>query len=368
MKQVATSVLVPGMRLARTVYGPNGEMYLNAGVLLTQRYINRLAAHGYRSVYVEDRLLDGFTVEDVIRQETRAKAFTNARTVLEDAKTNKRGIINPPVVTKVVTSIVDELLSNPLAMVNLIDIRSNNDYLFGHCVNVCVLAVMTGITLGFPWDRLVTLGTGALLHDVGKMRVPAKIIDKPGKLTDEEFEVVKKHTIYGRDMLCRGDQEAALIAHGHHERYNGQGYPEQISHPGIKVFAQIVGVVDVFDAITSDRCYRQAEHPVTALELLAGAGNWWFEAKIVNAFMENMAAYPTGTFVQINTGEIGIVTDTPKGQSFFPNVRVLLDAGYGKVTPYDLSILHKGCWVNTILEDSAVNKALQEQAKLVGSS
>lgn len=364
MRQIALNLLVPGMKLGKTVYGPNGETYLNAGVILNQRYINRLSARGYSSVYVEDRLLDGVEVDDVIRQETRVKAISGVRSILKDAKSNKRGIISQAAVTRTVNGILDELLDNPLAMVNLVDIRSRDDYLFGHCVNVCVLAVMTGITLGFRRDRLLTLGTGALLHDVGKVRVPPEILDKPEKLSAEEFEVVKKHTIYGRDILRQEDQEIAAIAYSHHERYNGEGYPEQAKHPGIKLFSQIVGVVDIFDAITSDRCYKNADHPRVALELLAGTGNWWFDAKVVNAFMENVAAYPTGTFIQINTGEVGIVMDTPKGQPFFPNVRILLDREYRVVKPYDFSTLSNGCGVNCVLDDITVTEMLKAEPKM----
>lgn len=354
MRRISTRLLYPGMRLARRVYGKSGEVYLNAGVVLTRRYIERLVQLGFSAVYIEDRLTSGIEVTDVISEETRAHAVRQVKGLLTEATSSKsQSIICPPSLAPVIEDIVDQLLNNRFSVVNLTDIRAEGEYLFHHSVNVCVLAVMTGITLGYGRSRLFDLGMGALLHDVGKVHISSQILNKPDVLTREEFEEVKKHTTYGRNIL-RDHPEAAEIAYAHHERYNGDGYPRGLKGSDIDVFAQITGIADVFDALTSDRCYRSAQRPCNALELLSGAGDWWFEARLVQAFMENVAAYPTGTVVELNCGLIGVTVDTPKGSSFFPNVRVLLNAEGKPVAPYEISTVQENLWVSRVLEEIEV--------------
>ncbi|MBU4532440.1 MAG: HD-GYP domain-containing protein [Eubacteriales bacterium] len=351
MRSIPTRLLHPGMRLARRVYGRNGEVYLNAGVELTVRYISRLQELGFSHVHIEDRLMDGIEVKDVIAEETRTQAVRQVKGLLRTASSAcARAIIHEPALTRTVDDIVEQLLSNTFSMLNLTEIRADGEYLFHHSVSVAVISLMAGMTLGYGRERLYSLGMGALLHDVGKVKVPKQILDKAGALTAEEFAEVKKHSTYGRDIL-RDNPDAAEIAYAHHERYNGDGYPRGQEGRDIHVFAQLTGLADVFDALTSDRCYRRAKPPCDALELLSGSGNWWFEARLVQAFMHSIAAYPTGTVVELSSGETGIVIDTPKGHSFFPNVRVLMDPEGAKVIPHDISTMESNLWVARALND-----------------
>lgn len=363
MRRIPTRLLHPGMRLAKRIYGQNGEVYLNAGVELTTRYIKRLEGLGFCAVYIEDRLLNGLEVSDVISEETRRHAVQQVKGFLgkRPALAREKAVRLEPGLVAVIDDIIDQLLDNPFSVVNLTDIRAVGEYLFHHSVNVCVLAVMAGITLGYARGRLVDLGTGALLHDIGKVRVAPQILNKSEALTREEFAEIQKHAVYGYEML-RDYPPAADIAYSHHERYSGGGYPRGLRGPRISVFAQLTGVADVFDALTSDRAYRKAQHPSHALELLSGAGGVWFEARLIKAFMENVAAYPTGTMVELNSGVTGVVTDTPRGSPFFPEVRVLLDAGGHPVTPYKLSTVRENKWVSRVLTDDeteALHKRLE---------
>lgn len=345
------------MKLAKRIYGPNGETFLNAGVILTPRYIKRLERLGFSSIYVKDKLLNGLEVKDVIREETRIKAVKQVKNLMVRAGADgfKSTIICSPEIEKTVEEIVDQVLNNQFPMVNLIDIRSQDEYLFYHSVNVCILSILTGLTLGLGKDCLIDLAIGALLHDIGKTKVPLNILNKPGKLTDEEWEEVKKHTVYGCQML-KNNHTAAKIAYSHHERVNGEGYPCQKKGSEISLFAQITGIADVYDAVTADRCYRKARHSSEALEMLSGAGDYWFDIKIVEAFMENIAAYPTGTFVEISTGEIGIVVVTPKGHPFFPDVKVFLDAKGNKIEPLYISTLKEALWVNRMVDEKELHE------------
>ncbi|RJX22909.1 MAG: HD-GYP domain-containing protein [Desulforudis sp.] len=360
MRSIPTRLLKPGMRLAKKVYGSNGEVYLNAGVELTSRYVGRLQELGFLHVHIEDKFLDGIEVKDVIADETRAQAVRQVKNLLQSASSpSARVLIHQPDLTRTVDDIIDQLLDNTFSMLNLTEIRAEGEYLFHHSVRVAVISLMTGMTLGYGRDRLFDLGMGALLHDVGKVKVPKEILDKPDGLTQEEFAEVKKHTVYGRDML-RNHPEAAEVAYAHHERYNGEGYPRGLERHDIHIFAQLTGLADVFDALTSDRSYRRAQPPCNALELLSGSGNWWFEGRLVQAFMHNIAAYPTGTLLELNSGEVGIVIDTPKGHPFFPNVRVLLGPNRAKVTPYDLSTLQNNLWVTRAMAEDEGHQFLTE--------
>lgn len=351
MRKVPVDCLVPGMCLSRAVLGISGEVYLAAGVTLTRRYIQRLADMGFYSVYIEDRLLDGVEVRDVISEKTRRDAIIEVRKVLVEVSMPGTKALNVPrEITGIADNIVSELLKNPYSTVNLVDIRSEGAYLFHHSVNVCVLSVLTGINHGLQKDQLINLGVGALLHDVGKVRVRPEILNKPGSLTDNEFDLVKLHCAYGRDIL-KDHATASTIAYAHHERYNGEGYPLGLKGRDINYLAQMVGMADVYDALTSDRCYRKAYAPHDALELISGSGNWWFDTRLVHNFLCCVAAYPIGTVVQISSGEIGVVVDTPQAYAFFPNVRVLLNAEGRKVLPYPVSTVEKNLWVSRVLDD-----------------
>jgi|Deesub1362A_J573_1020465.scaffolds.fasta_scaffold00091_80 HD-GYP domain-containing protein (c-di-GMP phosphodiesterase class II) len=361
MRKVPVSYLVPGMRLARPVLGTKGEVYLNAGVTLSRRYIERLGEIGFPAVYVEDNLLNGVEIRDVISEKTRRDAITQVRRILTAPSSPKARVLNADLaLATMAESIVTELLKNPLSVVNLVDIRAEGAYLYHHSVNVCILAVLTGINFGLHKEQLLDLALGALLHDVGKIKVNPDILNKPGALTAEEFEHVKQHCAYGRDIL-KEHRVASMIAYAHHERYNGEGYPLGLKEREIGFQPQLVGIADVYDALTSDRCYRKAVLPHEALEMIAGAGNWWFDVKLVHNFLRCVAAYPTGTLVEVSSGEIGIVLDTPQSFTFFPNVRVLLNANGEKVLPYHLSTVENNLWVSRVLgeeEAEVVRKML----------
>ncbi|MEW6541277.1 MAG: HD-GYP domain-containing protein [Bacillota bacterium] len=359
MRKVPVNYLEPGMRLARPVLGTGGEVYLAAGVTLSRKYIQRLEKIGFSSVYVEDRLLDGVFVQDVISDKTRRDAIMQVRkSLMEWSRPGTKAINVTQDITRVADAIVGDLLKNPFSTVNLVDIRTEGAYLFHHSVNVCVLAVLAGINYGLQREQLINLGVGALLHDAGKVRVPAEILNKPGSLTADEFDQVKLHCAHGRDILG-GHPASSVIAYAHHERYNGGGYPLGLKGRDINYLAQMVGIADIYDALTSERCYRKAHAPHDALELIAGSGNWWFDTRLVHNFVRCVAAYPTGTLVVLSSGEVGVVVDTPQAHPFFPNVRILLNAQRRKVLPYTRSTVQENLWVSRVLDDEEVRTIRQ---------
>jgi len=336
MSRVNISLLKPGMKIGKTVYGNRGQVLICKGATLTAGYIKKLAQFEIPFVYVDDGLTPGkvipeVVVKDVITRQTRVAAVQQVKNILLETKESGKLVIDPQTVYTTVNSFTDELLSSDSLMVNLVDLRSQDDYTFAHSVNVCVLALMTGITLGLSKNELAVLGVGALLHDLGKVKIPNQILNKPDKLTDEEFIIMKSHTVYGFELIrtAKGLRNIhAQIAYQHHECYNGSGYPLGIKEGEFNKYAQIVAIADKFDALTANRVYRNAFPPHEAYEMCAASGNFWFKDYIVKAFLQNIAAYPSGALVELNDRRVAVVIDTPKGYSLFPRVRVLFDQNY----------------------------------------
>lgn len=330
MRKIAVTALKPGMVVARTIYNAEGRVLLNKGVVIKPSYIVRLKELGVPAVYIRDDFLEDVEVEDIVREETRLAAVKAVRELFDSCRERERGhvplLVDSGRIQRIVESLLEDLLDRKELMVNLTDIRALDDYTFGHSVNVCILAMVTGLTLRYSREAMLLLGIGALLHDIGKTCVPLHILNKPGKLTVEEYELVCKHARQGFEIL-RMQKEVSLVsarvALEHHERYNGSGYPQGLKGNEIHEFARITGVVDVYDALTADRVYRRAYPPHEAYEMLAASGNFTHDYEIVKAFLTNVAVYPVGTLVQLNSGDVGVVTGTAWGHAFRPRVRLL---------------------------------------------
>ena len=373
MRRVSTGALLPGMKVGHNIFNSRGETLIGRGVILNDGYIESLMRLGIPALYIIDDSLPDVYIDDVIDEKTRTKAIKLVRDILKGQKDSKsrldNALINESRAT--ISEIIDQLIENPGLMVNLIDIRSIDDYLFGHSVNVCVLSLITGISLGFSRKKLMVLGMGSLMHDMGKTLIPTYILNKPGPLTDEEFNVIKQHSEYGYSILNDSESSikilSAIIALQHHERYNGEGYPKGLNGNNIHEFSQIVGIADVFDAMTADRVYRKAHPPFEAYEMLAGSGNFFFEYKLVLAFLSNIAAYPVGSLVKLSSNEIAIVVETPKGFPLYPKVKILYDAGGSKLSePYDVDLSsQKEMTVIKVMEQEEIEQIKTMKKKLI---
>ena len=366
MRRVPVGSLLPGMKVGHPVYNSRGEILINRGVILNKKYICGLLKLGIPALYIIDESLPHFYVEDVIDEKTRVATVKLARKILTGAPDKSPlEMAKPGEVKASIGNIIDQLLDNPNLMVNLTDIRSVDDYLYGHSVNVCVLSLITGISLGYDRTRLMALGIGALMHDLGKTLIPPLILKKPGKLTREEFEVIKKHPEYGYTILLNNAPHikkiSAVIALQHHERYNGEGYPKGLQSGAIHEFSQIVGIADVYDAMTADRVYRKAHPPNEAYEMLAGSGNYFFDFRLVQAFLHNIAAYPAGTLVRLSSNETAVVVETTRGFSLYPKIKVLYDAAGKKLTtPVDIDMSEQ----NTLTIVKVLDEAEFEMLKV----
>lgn len=223
---------------------------------------------------------------------------------------------------------VGSIVKNPNTMVLLTRIRDKDEYTSQHSLNVCILSIVLGRYLGMPVAKLEELGLCGLLHDMGKIKVPDDILNKEGSLTPREFEIMKSHARLGRDILlsARGLPPSAVdVAYGHHEKLNGSGYPQGRTSEGISPFTKIVSIVDTYDAITSDRVYRQGRSHLTALNILTKSCGTQFPSSLVISFIACIGVYPPGSIVEFQNGEVGIVFEVTAQTKTRPKVLRVLD-------------------------------------------
>ncbi|WP_407314744.1 HD-GYP domain-containing protein [Desulfosporosinus sp. SB140] len=199
---------------------------------------------------------------------------------------------------------------------------------FVHSINVALLTAVTGMNLGYKDRKLKDLTLGALLHDLGKLRIPKEILNKPDNLTNEEYNIIKQHPQLGVEMLNNIRLLPSVIASvkEHHERWNIKGYPHGLAGNNIHLAAQIVAVTDVYEALTADRPYRQGMPPYQALEMILAWSGRDFNPRVVQAFRESLILYPENSMVTLNTGEIGVVVAVTRQFPTRPLIRLLFDS------------------------------------------
>lgn len=231
---------------------------------------------------------------------------------------------------RLVGHLADSILRNANALVWLTHLKERDQYTVTHCINVCILTLSFARCLGIGRDDMQEAGLGALLHDLGKMHVPLEILNKPGKLTDEEFEIMKAHPVHGYELLRDKEelsQEVLDIVHYHHERIGGKGYPMGFTGDQIGYLTKLVSIVDVYDAVTSDRCYHDGITPHQALNNIYKWAPGNFDQQLVESFIRCLGIYPIGSLVELNTGDIGVVVVATERNRLRPMVLLVLDAG-----------------------------------------
>jgi HD-GYP domain-containing protein (c-di-GMP phosphodiesterase class II) len=216
-----------------------------------------------------------------------------------------------------VERLVDGVVGDPASAVLLSTMQSHDEATFFHMVNVCILSVATGAAIGLNREQLTVLGMGGLLHDIGKIGVPSHILNRSGKLTDEEWAFIRRHPSEGAGMLLRSWSRisplAAKMAFEHHVRLDGTGYPSAPVSESPDLMSRIVAVVDTFDAMTSRRSYRRAEQRQRALDVLASGAGSHYDPRIVRVFIKVLGFYPPGSVVQLNDGAVAVVVrNNPK--------------------------------------------------------
>jgi HD-GYP domain-containing protein (c-di-GMP phosphodiesterase class II) len=253
----------------------------------------------------------------------RHQASTLVRTVMQDARLGKA--IELDQVQPVVQNITESILRNPGALVGLLRIKNKDDYTFLHSVSVCTLLVAFCRSRNIPADVTHQAGLGGLLHDTGKALVPDAILNKPGPLTDEEFAVIKRHPQDGYEILRQSPEIGPIpldITLHHHERRDGSGYPGKQSSDDISELAQMAAIVDVYDAITADRCYHKGMSAAAALRKIYEWSKFHFNPTFAQEFMRCVGIYPVGTMVMLESGRLGVVIEPHETNLLAPKVNV----------------------------------------------
>ncbi|MGD8547585.1 MAG: HD-GYP domain-containing protein [Thiohalophilus sp.] len=271
-----------------------------------------------------------------------SKTKTYIEGLLEDVRLGNS--LDTNTARELVSEITENVSTSPNAMAWLSHLKHRDEYTVTHCMNTCILAVTFGRHLGMSNEELQLMGLGALLHDIGKMKIPLEILNKPGRLTPEEYEIVKTHSQEGYNLLApKGDipQESLDIVLHHHERISGKGYPHGFGADQINLMTKVVSIVDVYDAITSDRCYHDGMPPTDALKNMYEWISEDFEQEMIEQFIKCLGIYPIGSMVRLNMGQVGIVVSASEKSRLKPIVLLVINSkGERYVKPKLINLAH----------------------------
>lgn len=333
MKLIKTENLEEGMILARDVYSVKGlsqVLLLKRGLYLTADNIQNFKERGISGVFIRDGVNDDLIVESIIDKRTRKRAIKEIHNIFEKNSLNMVTIGEEEIkrLEDITEDIVDQVIKSPNLRVGITELKSYDEYTYHHCMAVSVLSVAIAVGLEMDYETIKKVGLSGLLHDIGKTMIGLELINKPGRLTDEEFEIVKKHTLFGGEYLKSHDLVDFDVYNGvlmHHEKYDGTGYPFGLKGENIPLFGRIIAVADVYDALTSNRSYRPAKEPSEAFEFLLGGADSHFDVNMVRAFSKKIAPYPIGSIVGLSNGDTGLVINVNPDYPLRPEVRSMID-------------------------------------------
>lgn len=312
MRYIDMTDVRPGMKVAKAVLNENGDILVNTDVILTEKLIKRMKKRQLLGIYIEDVLSEDIMLEQLISDDSERKAIKALKSLDIDAA------------MEVAEQITDEICDMPEISLDMSGLRSKSNSTYEHSLNVAVYSVMIGIGMGLRKGLLKELSVSALLHDVGKLQIPTKLLHKPGKLTEEEYEQIKKHSEYGYELLKDNIALTSKIKMGvymHHENVDGTGYPLGLEEDQIYLFAKIIHIADVYDAICSKRSYKKAVLPSASAEFLMQRAGTMFQTEIVKVFIDCLPLYPKGRTVILNNGEKAIVVENKQYHTHHPVIR-----------------------------------------------
>ena len=312
MRYVRAEHLEKGMVLVYTLYDSCENILLKANKKLTQQYINRIRQMEIPGLYVfEDDEIEAHA--PIVSETSRIHAIRSLKK------------LNIDECIFVANAIVDEIRECESIIIETMRLSSYDNYTYTHSVNVDIYSVILGVALGLRDDELKKLSQAALLHDIGKTCLPVELLNKPGKLTSEEYEEVKMHSRYGYNLLKNNPDISSVTRNAilsHHENENGSGYPRALSGDKIHKFAKIIHIADVYDALTTKRVYKEAMNPCEALEYLMTQVDIQFDKEMVKTFLQYIAPYPLGVTVELSTGKSAVVVQNNRDMLSRPKVRL----------------------------------------------
>ncbi|MCR4611436.1 MAG: HD domain-containing protein [Lachnospiraceae bacterium] len=298
MRYVPLNEVKPGMISTGSLYDYDGKMFIKNKAVLSKEDIDKIKEYGYQGIYINDELTADIVVEDVISPNLRSKGLFCVRDRDIDG------------CKKVARKIVSEIVSKGQVSLDMTDLRTYDNFTYAHSVNVAVYACVIGIGLHYDEKDLKNLVTAALLHDLGKLTIPEDIINKPGRLTKEEYNLIKKHPTLSYELIkddkkIPSEVKEAVLSH--HENEDGTGYPNGTRGESQSEFTQILHVADVYDALVSERPYKKPYSPYEAAEYMMGGSGIMFNQRMVESLLDFVPLYPKGTRVTLSNGKKGII-------------------------------------------------------------
>lgn len=340
MRRISLYDLNDTMILAKPIY-QGTRLILERGISHLTKYVKQLENMGIYSLYVNDDWSEDISIPDAVCEETREKCISAISAVFERLKQQGNLDISP--LNDAIQAVLDDIFSQRDILASLHHIASVDDDTMVHCVNTTVYCILMGEKRGLSVEELKILAKGAILHDIGKVDLNESILLKAAALTPEEYSHIKEHASFGYALLKQNDalsEEAKLIALQHHERLDGSGYPSGLKRDAIHPYARITAIADMYDALTTARCYRKSMSNYKAYKILtedAAAGK--LDKKLVACLFDHVAVYPNGIIVYLSDGTHGIVKQQNPGQPFRPVVRIIDDThGIDKINLYDLDL------------------------------
>ena len=333
MRMISVQDAVDGLMVAKPIYDSRFQLLIRDGNLLTEKNIEKLKLSDIRHLYIEDDISEGIVLEPIISEQLKFQSISLMKKIYESQVPENYPVGNMPQITEeqirtlkgLVDDVLTEIYQSQDRKYYSTEFLGAEVYHFDHAVEVMILSVLIGRKMGIDRERLIKLGMGAILADLGKARVPQEILNKRGKLDESEFNQMKKHVDYSYAILkdlVELSPTARQIILLHHEKLDGSGYPNGFVDDQIPLTARIVAVCDIFCAIVSDRTYNNRISVDVAIEILRSASPVKLDADVVHTLIQIVDIYPPGTIVEMSNGNVGIVVSNNTGSPTRPIVRM----------------------------------------------
>ncbi len=357
MRTVATDDLQAGMMIAEDFRNLHGVAYLKAGTILTDRSIRQLQTMGVTQATICDGGENPTTPDTSGLQEHLTKTQRFAHAIVKEKLDAfcLDGLMNPVFLRGSLPRIIRKILDTEEDLIALTQILEHDEYTFRHSVGVAIVSGFIGRLCHYSPKKLFPLVRGGFLHDIGKIDVPVEILNKPAKLSNEEFEIVQRHPVTGGERLlaARGEnaRTLSLMAVQHHQHIDGTGYPASQASEAINRLARVVAIADVYDALTSARSYKVAYKPHIAYRIMKKLSRGQFDERLLDLFFNNLVIFPVGSVLETSAG-FAIVKAAPFGATVRPRICVFADDRYHMHDPFEIDLSKvPGVSVSSLLED-----------------